>query len=403
MRWTILALLPGAQAFPGQLSNILNGTNLDLNRVLCPVLASLIRSGDLVVDQFGSSERAQIKTALEKGTGVNSDFSEFQSGGISNYDKIHKFDQNSRNRCAPGITLEGTACFTKRTAGYTGDSIKRWLNVFEMNGLETVEHGFSTGVRGGNCNSPPANDICGGVYPCEALFQKYYVSNADSRGRLYLDQIKRIICQALAEGDRGGEFSHQDGLVQVPLLPNKQLPARNWQMKAAMNGWLSAFGRPDERGELYFTVEDARAMLMESRFPDGWQIRQWGCITTLGGCPKMPNGQRDSTLLEQINQDLPCDQDAQWWDSKYSGNLQTITGQSCRKDSQCGDSHALCLSGRCTCSKGRNGIHMLFQGGACREQPDRMYMGKKCRFTRADFPDSPTTWSNVKNSSAVMV
>jgi len=389
-RWSsVLALLPATtEAFKSMENSTLS--NLDPNRILCPVLAALYNSGDLKVDSMGIAERADIKSALKDGTWVSEDFAEFQSGGISNYDWTHKMDQLSRDRCAPGITLSGTACFAKYVAGSSAKDVKRYLNIFEMNGLETTEHGFSTGVRGGNCNSRLENDLCNGQYPCEPLFDKFYASHADSRGRIYRENILQIICHTIAEGDRGGEFAYMDGSVGVLGLSVK-LPARQWQMKGAMQGWLSAFGRPDEHGELYFTVDDARAMLLEGRMPDGWEKRRWGCVTAIGGCPKMPNGKRDMGLLDQANAHLPCEQFDSWW-----GNSETtVTGQSCRSDSSCSDAHALCLSGRCTCGKGRNGLQMLYQHGSCKEQGNpRKYFGETCKYVRANNPDSPNAWAS---------
>lgn len=385
--WTSMLVFPATTAaFRAMLDS--NGTNLDPNRILCPVLAALHNNGDLPTDEIGSAERRVIKSALKDGTWVSEDFAEFQSGGISAYDWDHKVAQDHRDRCVPGITLRGTYCFNRRILGSTARDVDRFLNIFEMNGLETVEHGFSTGVRGGNCNSRAENDMCNGVYPCEALFQKFYVAHADSRGRLYLDNIKQIICHAMAEGDRSGEFAHQDGNVDVVGISVAKLPPRQWQMKAAMQGWLSAFGRPDENNNLYFSIADARAMLMEGRVPDNWEKRRWGCVTAIGGCPKMYDGNRDSSLLAQVNADLPCDEEAAWW----GGSEVTTTGQDCRSDSDCSDEHAFCASHRCTCGKGKNGKSMLSQGGRCVEQRAHRYFGETCRFTRANNPDSPWVW-----------
>merc|ERR1712137_426269 len=223
-----------------------------------------------------------------------------------------------------------------------------------------------------------------------------------SQGRLYKEQIQQIICHAMAEGDRGGEFAYQDGDVSVLGLDVAKLPARQWQMKAAMMGWLGAFGRPDETGELYFTVDDARAMVMEGRMPDDWYKRSWGCITSLGGCPTMPSGKRDMTFLEQVNMEMPCDQFGEWWQNTED-QVQTTTGESC--SSTCIDPHAVCLTGRCTCSKGRDGRQMVFVNGQCSEQEgaSRQYFGEQCRFLRADHPDSPWTWSSDFNRSSVLV
>jgi len=383
----LLALIPSASAF----SHLSTGT-LDPNNILCPVLGSLYNLGVLPVDSEGDAERADIKSALKEGTWCSEDFAEFQSGGIAAYDSTHKQDLVFRDRCLPGLTLSGTGCWNKWLIGSTAQDVKRYLPLFRMNALETVEHGMSTGVRGGNCNSPTQNDLCNGQYPCEALFQKYYVAAAKN-GRIYNDQILDIICHAHAEGDRGGEFSYMDGDVTVLGLTVAKLPARTWQMKGAMQGWLAAFGRPDENNELYFTVDDARAMLMETRVPDGWEKRRWGCVTAVGGCPKMFNGKRDTPFLDQVNAKMPCDLAAPWWQG-YS--MPTTTGQTCKHDHNCDDPYALCLSKHCTCSKGSNGVQMLVRGGSCQESPEppRHYNGQSCRPHKANNPDSPA-WGSA--------
>jgi hypothetical protein len=233
--------------------------------------------------------------------------------------------------------------------------------------------------------------MCNGQYPCQALFDKFYAAFADSRGRIYRENLLQIICHTMKEGDRSGEFSHADASAPIPFI-DVPLPARQWQMKGAMQGWLSAFGRFDENNELYMDIEDARQMLMEGRLPDGWQKRRWGCVTAVGGCPTMPNGHPDMGLLDQANAELPCDEGQEWW----GGSEKTTTGQSCRRDSDCSADQALCLSKRCTCGKGRNGRQMLYQHGSCQEQSHtHKYFGETCHYTRANNPDSPTVWPNT--------
>ena len=63
-----------------------------------------------------------------------------------------------------------------------------------------VEHGSSTGVRGGN-NNVPDFDVDGeGVYPSETRFKEFYEECADSNGNFYLEQIKCIACRSLQMG-----------------------------------------------------------------------------------------------------------------------------------------------------------------------------------------------------------
>jgi len=382
-----LALVPATTAFKYMHNSTIAGKNPD--DILCPVLAALYNNGALQTDEYGDAERAQIKSALKDGILCSEDLSEFQSAGIADYAWTHKLDQQSRDRCLPGLTLSGTACWNKWLIGSKARDVKRYLNIFNMDGLETVEHGFSTGTRGGNCNSPPENDPCNGQYPCEALFQKFYVANADSNGRLYRENILQIICDAMANGDRSGEFSYYDGDASILGL-TVSLPARQWQMKAAMQGWLSAFGRADESGKLYFTIDDARAMLMEGRAPDGWTPRRWGCVTALGGCPTMPDGSKDLSMYAQATATLPCEESQTWMETS---SRKTTTGQSCTRDGDCGGQE-LCLSSRCTCAKGSDGKQMFYSSGQCTEQnTERMWNGRSCRSVRADNPDSPRVWS----------
>jgi len=370
---TFLALaLKGAAAFK-HLDTGSEQSQLDPNRILCPVLAALYNSGDLVVDEQGSSELLQIKSALANGTWCGETFADFQAAGIAAYTAEQKDKQEYRDRCVPLFTLKGTACFAQRQINPYVDSVKRWLNIFTMNGNEDVEHGYSTGTRGGATNVPDFDDGCNGVFPCEARFQKFYVAHADANGRLYLENILAIICHTLSEGDRGGEFSYNGGLpLYAPGLDSldSKVPGRDWQIKAAMVGWLSAFGRTDEEGKLYFTVGDARAMLMEGRFPDGWQKRKWGTM---------------SDFLHNANTELPCDGRTSWWQGT---DCESFTGETCHL--WCWAEGSTCISGKCVCGRGSNGIAMCAKDGKCEEREDKcIYFGQKCSRTSANNPGAP--------------
>merc|ERR1712232_1358885 len=203
------------------------------------------------------------------------------------------------------------------------DDVKRWLNIFVMNGKQVNEHGISTGVRGGATNVPDP-DECNGVYPCEARFQRFYVNNTDSNGRLYKKNLMKMVCTARKFGDRGGEYSYSSGSIHLPgggdLIP---VPAREWQMKGAILGWLNAFGRKDEKGEWYMHIDDARKMLMEGHLPKGWKKRSWGCLSGL------PGDSCDEAFIKQVNEKVECDvsEDAPWWEGT---GLQVATGHKCR-------------------------------------------------------------------------
>ena len=103
------------------------------------------------------------------------------------------------------------------------EETERWLNIYKMNGLEAVTHGFSTGVRGGATNVPDFSVCANGTFPCEERFDEFYTSCADSSGRFYQENLECIMCNAWKMGDREGEFSYN---------PNQW--GRQWQAVAAM-------------------------------------------------------------------------------------------------------------------------------------------------------------------------
>lgn len=164
---------------------------LSHDRILCPVLAAMVKTGDLVPDVNGSVTLEQIETALVDGTWVDKSNGLFQATGIADYDIENKESQLHRNRCLPG-----TSCHrqNKKDGGVTLET-ERWLNIYKMNGLEAVSHGFSTGVRGGATN---VHDfaLCNGTYSCEDRFKSYYLDCADDNGRFYQENLECLMCKA---------------------------------------------------------------------------------------------------------------------------------------------------------------------------------------------------------------
>jgi hypothetical protein len=358
-----------------------NASRLDPNRILCPVLAALYNAGDLKTDEFGSIELQGMQDALHYGTGCGDSFSKFQANGIADFDLHNKEQELVRDRCIPGITISGTKCAAARAVGSKSDEYKRWLNIFTMNGKQVLEHGISTGTRGGATNVPDP-ELCGGVFPCEARFQKFYVQNADENGRLYRKNLLNgVVCSARKFGDRGGEYSYSSGSIHLPgggdLIP---VPAREWQMKGAIQGWLNAFGRRDEKGEWYLTIDDARAMVMEGRYPDGWKKRDWGCLVT--GC--------EDPFLTQTRAKVECDvgEKEPWWGSE---DLKIATGEKCHLWCNGG---ATCVEGTCICGRDKDGMGMVVKQGKCvRREQKCEYFGEKCSFVPAT---NPTALGNPK-------
>ena len=341
-----------------------SATELDPDRILCPVIAALYNGGDLEVDEFGSASDAQIFAALTNGTGAGSSLAQFQSNGISDYDSSQKEIQEHRHRC-----ITGSPCWMKKKLFGPTEDTTRWLNIFKMNGLQTVEHGTSTGVRGGANNVPEfdyAGGPCDGKYPCEERFQKFYASCANDDGRFYLENINCIICKGYKWGDRTGEFA---------MNPTQGF--RQWQMVAAMTGWLNAFGRTDEEtGELYFEMEDARAMLMEGRYPDGWKKRSWGVM---------------GDVKYAMNLVVPqCDAGSGYYDPWWMDtDCPSYTGQKCSLLKKCSGG-ATCISGKCLCGLGSNLVSMCAVDGACQERENKCeYFGEPCKTVPADSPKAP--------------
>jgi len=371
-----------AHAHPGE-DLKRNSSGLDPNHILCPVLAALWNAGDLKTDEFGSVELQGMQDALHYGTGCGDSLAKFQATGIADYDRHNKETELVRDRCIPGITASGTKCAAKRAAGSKSDDVKRWLNIFTMNGKQVLEHGISTGTRGGATNVPDP-ETCGGVFPCEARFQRFYVNNSDENGRLYRKNLMKIVCAARKYGDRGGEYSYSSGSIHLPgggdMIP---VPAREWQMKAAIQGWLNAFGRTDEKGQWYLTIDDARAMVMEGRYPDGWKKRNWGCLVY--GC--------DDPFLTQARAHVKCDvgETDAWWGDQ---GLKIATGEKCKLWCNGG---ATCVEGKCICGRDKDGMGMVAKHGKCVSRHQSCeYFGKKCTFVPAT---NPTAVGNPKTEA----
>mmetsp|Transcript_46667 Transcript_46667/g.117569 ORF Transcript_46667/g.117569 Transcript_46667/m.117569 type:complete len:355 (-) Transcript_46667:117-1181(-) len=329
---------------------------LDNNRILCPVLAAMVKGGHLHPDSDGAVTFEDIYTGLRDKLMCNDNLAWEQAIGIADYDYDHRINQTTRDRCLPG-----TKCFFDKKLHGPNRYNERYLNIYKMNGLQTVEHGCSTGVRGG-ANNVPDFELCNGIFPCEVRFTKFYEACADSRGRLYRDNVLCVVCKAQSFGDRGGEFSY-----------NPLQSARQWQMTAAITGWVQAFGRLDpDTKDWYMTLDDARAMILEGRYPDGWTPRKWG-------------GALDLVKAGDIQ--LPC-ADEPWWQGT---SCPSATGEKCTPIIGSCSNGATCLkNGHCVCGLGKNNISMCAVNGKCVERKSTCtYFGESCTFIPADNPSAP--------------
>jgi hypothetical protein len=343
-----------------------NNPKLDPNRILCPVLAAMWSNNDLISDDQGSVTLDEFYRALTEATWVDTGFANVQATGIADFNLTYKETQTHRDRCLPL-----TECWLekKKNHGVVTNQTQRWLNIFKMNGLQSVEHGFSTGTRGGAGNVPDfdfTGGPCNGTYPCEERFQKFYVDCAEpDTGRFYLKNIHCIACKAQAEGDKTGEFAF-----------NKVQDARQWQEDAALEGWLRGFGRTDG-SETYFEMADVRKMVMEGQYPDNWVPRNWtgkvGQATTETlPCEKLP-GSKTTYMPHWQNTSCPS------W-----------TGQRCYPIIGSCKGGATCISGTCLCGLGSNGVSMCAKDGQCVERENKCtYFGEPCKVVLADNPRAP--------------
>jgi len=342
------------------------------NHIICPVLAALHRAGDLETDSNGDVEMENLWYGLHAGLGIRETLASFQSYGIVVYDDSQKGIEETRNACKP----PGTCYLLRSVTGNINATTRRWFNLFEMNGKQALEHGISTGIRGGDTNMPPNAVNCGGQYPCRKRFDQFF-GGVVSNGRFYLNDIMKVVCKARQYGDRGGEHAYAES-NDMPLTGWNigVVPGREWQMRGAMSATLYAFGRTDSNGDLYLTMEDFEALFMEGRYPDNWQKREHGCL--LLGC--------EMSAVERFNLDVPCDvgYDEPFWQNT---GCNVDTGKTCGLFSGCG-SGEVCVGQKCLCARGGNLRTMCYKNGACVEQRSDSYswFGGARRIFPADNP-----------------
>jgi hypothetical protein len=360
------------------LSVVVAVAKLNPDKITCPVLAAMYNGGDLHPDEDGSITLEDMHDGAKK-VGMDEYTASFFAVGVVVYNETHKKDQLHRDRCYPG-----TPCFSEklRDKGKVNDETERYLNIFKMNGLQTVEHGFSTGTRGG-WNNPPdydfASKTCNGIYPCEDHFEKFWVPCADPNGRFYRDNILCSVCRAQEHGDRGGEWSFN---------PVASLQA--WQMNVASLSMLAGWGRlptpdADPYGpETHFTMSDMRELFFNGTYPTGWQKRNWS----------------NSTMIKDLTETvLPChDQYRQakpWW---VNSSCPVNTGVPCAPvfgmlyPEGCPKGSTCTTSGYCVCGRtSPSGVSLCANGkGQCVEREDKCtYFGEPCVNTPADNLKAP--------------
>merc|ERR550517_2429064 len=128
-------LFLGAEATLMHARGMKKSATLDADRIICPVLASLYNAGELVPEEDGSVTYEQIYDALVNGTWCGTDLADFQAQGIADYTWEYRYNQTHRDRC-----ITGTPCWIEKQIYGVNNDTERFLNIFQMNGHQAVEH-----------------------------------------------------------------------------------------------------------------------------------------------------------------------------------------------------------------------------------------------------------------------
>lgn len=292
----------------------------ETQKILCPVLAAMYRAGDLVTekDEHGKPNgvvtKRHLACALHSSVGASSKKAYFQAWGVAGFKKD---DPDQTNLIRPTWEI-----IFKRLAAYWAlkspcdeqpvpEGERRYINIFNFgNGFDTaVQHGLSTGVRE-TATSDPKNE-CRGVFPCEKRFKEFYedlatpakLPDGTVERRIYMGNVLKMVCRVKKQQVLGVN-------VQKGERSDKSMGTfwREWQMVTAMQGWIDAFGDVDESGKMYVSVENARTMLMEGRFPEGWQRRAFGEEPGLTITTRLWESIAKRFFSSEKNK-LPCDDD----------------------------------------------------------------------------------------------
>lgn len=214
--------------------------------IMCPVLATLYDAKKIVVDDSPSNECNDVEvdeliTSLIEDLNTPGWLARFQAIGVVCYRNSDETDVRDRR-------------WLKGWLGY--DAEPRFLNIFKMHSNPHVRHGYGTAVRGLG-------------YDYGARFDEF-VAPYFIDGRLYLDKTDELLTNARYHGERKGEFSQSTDVT-----------ALNWQMTFALNAFIQTFGSSDEDDRVFMTLEGARKIYVEGKFPDGWEKRSWGSICSV--------------------------------------------------------------------------------------------------------------------------
>jgi len=234
--------------------------NLNANKIVCPVLASLYNAGFLKPDAYGRVERLQLQKGIR--VGLNSDditawFFGQTTAGFTEAD----VDQTNFDMANLAQSLK---LLKEKATEEPNPEDRRYLNIFKMGSSPAIMHQIAAAVRGGaglvdhECES----------YPCLQRYDEFWAKFATPEGRIYTEQLGEALCNIFRNGFHGVATSNFFTLTQG-------FTGREY---LAVAGWIVAFGHADENGQLYLTVNDTRTMEMNGVFPKDWTPTEapWG-------------------------------------------------------------------------------------------------------------------------------
>lgn len=233
-------------------------SSLNTNNIICPVLASLYNAGVLVTNANGAIERLALQRSISEGLGASDLVGWFFGQTTAGF----RADDPSEKNFAMEPLATSISLFKDNATQEASTADNRYLNVFNILQNPSVLHQVAAAVRGG-----PLNRTQCPVFPCISRFDEFFADFADSQGRIYSKQLGNIAGNIYKNGYHGVAAS-------VSLFTLTQgLTGREF---LALAGTLAAFGRKDENGNSYLSVDDLRVMSMHGVFPKDWTKRWWG-------------------------------------------------------------------------------------------------------------------------------
>jgi len=235
---------------------------LNAKKIVCPVLASLYNAGFLVPDEYGRVERLKVQEAIRVGLNADDLTAWFFGQTTAGFTAA---DVDSTNFNMDPLSMSLDLLFNSPNATREpSPEDNRYLNIFTMGSTPAIIHQVAAAVRGGEGLVDPQ---CTSGYPCLARYEQFWEAYATPDGRLYAKQLGQALCNIFRNGFHGVATDNFFTLTQG-------FTAREY---LAVSGWLIAFGRTDENGMVYLSVNDTRVMEMNGVFPPDWKLPPvWG-------------------------------------------------------------------------------------------------------------------------------